>query len=84
MARSLHELAKEAIDIQNGSSLCGLVQGWARTVIELKNILNCGTDELNRHPINQLWADKMADLAGIRTMEKYSEAYEVCRNLSIS
>jgi hypothetical protein len=72
--RTLKELAKEALDIQWGSNLGGLVLGWGRAVQRLRQLCpELDTDALNHHPINVLWSDKLATLAG-RGYNAYSEA----------
>jgi hypothetical protein len=77
MARTIQELAKEALQIQDGCNLSGLVHGWSRAITELREALpDLGTDGINRHPINALWIDKLASLNG-RT--GFTEAYlKVC------
>jgi hypothetical protein len=72
--RTLAELAKEALDIQWGSNLGGLVLGWGRTVQRLRELCpDLDTEQLNHHPVNVLWADKLADLAG---RGRYTEAHD--------
>lgn len=78
-ARTLQELAKEAMDIQDACNLHGLVQGWARSVKELKKLLEAAgitnTDQINQHPINKMWADKLADLSKSREDSGVLDSY---------
>lgn len=78
--RTLQELAKEAMEIQDACNLHGLVQGWARSVKELKKLLEAagigGTDQINQHPINKLWADKLADLSKSRNTVDHMVAFD--------
>lgn len=79
-AATLQELAKEALDIQDGSNLSGLVQGWARSIITLRRLLEAAgvhdTDKINQHPINKLWADKLADLSRSKEWTVFSIAHD--------
>lgn len=82
--RTLKDLAKEAIDVQNACNLSGVVLSWGRAILRLRAILNAGTQETNEHPINQLWADKVAQLTGTQyePMSVVSCAYDkVCKLL---
>lgn len=82
---TLTELAREALRVQNACNLTGVVHGWSRAVSELReNLPDAGTAEINRHPINVLWADKCADLAGVPRLgpEAYSRAYSVVTKLA--
>ncbi|MFH1721200.1 MAG: hypothetical protein ABH950_01200 [Candidatus Altiarchaeota archaeon] len=36
------------------------------------------TKARNEHPISKLFADKIADLAKVRTYDEYSKAYDAC------
>lgn len=84
--RTLKELAKEALDIQNASNLSGLVHGWSRSVKELRfRLAEIGvtdTEAINRHPINQLWADKLADLSRSRGAAAGVKAMVECMKLA--
>ena len=63
--RSLQQLAKESLEIQNACNLSGVVHSWSRSVKRLRELLpNSGTDQINRHFVNVLFADKLADLTG--------------------
>jgi len=62
MSRTLKELAQEAIDVQNACNACGVVQAFARMMIDLGPHTN-GTSERNKHPIVVAYLSKLADLA---------------------
>jgi hypothetical protein len=67
--RTLSELAQEALDVQNACNLSGVVHGWSRAISDLRKLMpTADTEAINRHPINKLWADKVADLAGVPTI----------------
>jgi hypothetical protein len=68
MARTMKELAQEALDVQNACNLSGVVHSFARAMTDLRAVAEAegwaGTQNINTHPICQLWADKIADLTG--------------------
>lgn len=67
--RTLNELAREALQIQDACNLCGLAQRFASVQVELGKYCN-GTTERNQHPVTILWLDKMNSLAGIQAFER--------------
>jgi hypothetical protein len=88
MSRTLADLAQEAIQIQDACNLSGLVHGWSRAITELREIMpTAGTSEINRHPINKLWAYKVYSLAchedmSDRGYEEFKFAYNWCKEHS--
>lgn len=76
MARSLKDLAREALAVQDACNLCGVAQSFARAMIDLGEHAR-GTDERNRHPIAILWSDKIAHLTGTQNLgdDRVAEAY---------
>ena len=80
--RSLQELAREALAVQDACNLCGVAQSFARAMIDLSEHVS-GTDARNNHPIAVLWADKIAHLTSTqgnypsRVTAAYSEAYKL-------
>jgi hypothetical protein len=88
--KTLKELAKEALQVQDASNLSGVVHGWHRAITDLCEILRgdpefSGTDEINHHPINKLWASKVHDLTqmGTSDIEAWKDAYDECKRLSM-
>lgn len=87
--KTIQQLAQEALDVQNASNLSGVVKGWARSIQDLIDRLREsgqyeGTDQINRHPINRMWASKVHDLTGMSfcdTME-YVRTMEACEQLA--
>ena len=84
------ELAQWALEAQNGVNLTGVIASWHRCTMHLRERLQyeCsvnGTAANNQHPINVLFADKLAALAGVytaeSTMQTYSTALQVCERL---
>jgi hypothetical protein len=64
--KTLQQLAKESLDIQDACNSCGLAQRFAKVMIELHQHPDYkGTDWLNKHPIVQMWISKFEHLAGL-------------------
>lgn len=85
MARSVKELAREALLIQDASNLSGIVIGWARAVVELReNYPDEGTFFFNVHPVNKMWASKVHDLTrmGLSDSTAFEEAYRKTKDLA--
>ena len=85
--KTLKDLAKEAIEIQDACNLSGLIHGWHRSMEVLWSILRdsgAGTAQINQHPINQLWASKVHDLTGmgLSDTEAFGKAYDACKKLA--
>ena len=80
MTRTMKELAKEAIDIQNASNLSGIVHSFSRTITELRELLNkeegFSTEKLNQHPVCVLYSDKITSLTDSYSVNTFSKAYE--------
>jgi hypothetical protein len=82
MTRTLQELAREALAVQDACNLSGVAHGFARAMADLCALVP-GTDARNAHPIAVLWADKIAHLTGTqaighdRVMDAYREIYSL-------
>lgn len=64
----LRRLAIEAIDVQNACNLSGVLMGAHKAACSLRTCgsrSGLGTNEINEHPIMQLWTSKIAHLAGV-------------------
>lgn len=81
--RTLRELAKEAIDIQDACNVSALVFGWARCMERFNELFHkCDGDFRNTHPINVMWSDKLASLTGAQYGGLYAEKYAECQKLA--
>ena len=70
--RSIAELAKEALAVQDACNLSGVVLSWGRAITRLRRLLpDAGTTTINTHPLNVLWADKCTQLAGRQFHDAY-------------
>lgn len=77
-SRTLSDLAREALDVQNACNLSGVVLSFGRSIVRLRRLLESegggGTNETNQHPISQLWADKIASLTHTQWDNSWSSA----------
>ena len=75
--RSIQELAKEAIEVQNACNLSGVVLSWSQAILDLRaNLPDAGTATINHHPINVMWASKVQSLTGVFCeQDMFSKAY---------
>jgi hypothetical protein len=82
--RTIAELAKEAIDIQNASNALGLSKGYAEALQELWDCYPLDTLSLWHHPINQLWVSALHEKSGmgLSDTERYGKAYQACKELA--
>ena len=78
--KSLKELAKDALNVQNACNLSGVVHGFSRAMealyITCPGLRSEDTEKRNRHPIAVLWASKVASLTGCEYGDTFSKAYE--------
>jgi hypothetical protein len=82
MARTLKDLAKEALAVQDACNLSGVVHGFARFMSDLCE-MGLDTNARNRHPITLLWVDKVAQLSGYKQDYgvEVQTAYRECARL---
>ena len=77
--RTMKELAKLAIDVQDACNLSGVVHSFSTIISELRNDHNIqNTDELNHHPVCVMFASKIASLTDSETPSEFGKAYEWC------
>jgi hypothetical protein len=66
--RTMADLAREALQVQNACNLSGVVHSFSRAITRLRVLLEAegkgGTANINHHPICQAWASKIVDLSG--------------------
>jgi hypothetical protein len=73
---------EDAISVQDACNLSGVVHSWSRMMDKIwkeSRAMEKGTDFVNRHPINVMFADKVASLTGSNNFSRYSKAYEECQ-----
>lgn len=80
--KTLKELARDALNVQNACNLSGVVISFAQVIRDLKdNLPNAGSDEINQHPIIKIWVDKLASLTGLEQGVLIKE-YQIVSNIA--
>ena len=84
--RTMKELAREALQVQDACNLSGVVHGYARAMSRLRKLLEsegrASTDAVNRHRIAVMWASKVESLTALdfeREHEAFRWAHEVTK-----
>jgi len=84
--RTIQQLAQLAIDVQNACNLSGVAHSFSKVVSELwehAHEQKKGTDWVNKHPIVQAFADKLASLSHIQGFNSNAiEAHRLCEQLA--
>lgn len=88
--RTIADLAREAMQIQNACNPLGLTKGFAEATQELADLMResgefpFSTYAVSCHPVFQLWASKLHDLAcmGLSDTEQFGKAYDECKKLA--
>lgn len=77
--RTIKELAKEALDVQDACNLSAVVHTFSKVVTELRELMRdvgtFSTDNFNRHPIIIMYSSKIASLCGSENATEFSSAY---------
>jgi len=77
--RTIKQLAKEALDVQDACNLSGVVHSFSTVCTELRDIMReegkFSTDNFNRHPIVIMYSSKIASLCGSESAVEFSRAY---------
>jgi hypothetical protein len=83
MGKTLQDLAKEALAVQDACNLSGVVHGFARCMSTMCE-MNMDTDTRNGHPITLLWVDKVAHLSGYKQdySAKIMDAYSAVQKIA--
>lgn len=85
--KTLPELAQQVLDVQDACNLSGVVHAWSAAITNLRELMpTAGTEVINRHPINKLWADKVAHLTGTQNLlcQEVDDAYGVVSEMAAS
>jgi hypothetical protein len=70
MPKTLAELAREALLVQDACNIGGVSRSFAQAMADLHAHVP-GTNERNTHPITRVWIDKLSALAGIQSNDPY-------------
>lgn len=76
--KTLQDLAKEALAVQDACNLSGVVHSFASamtSIWEHARMLGLGTTWVNTHPICVMYSSKIASLTGSYDHETFSKAY---------
>lgn len=68
MARTVKELAAEALQVQNASNLLGISLSFNKMLTDLREHVS-GSHQLERHPITRLYAHKLASMAAVESVD---------------
>ena len=80
--RTLKDLADEVYLAQDACNLSGVVHSWSKSISRLRELLpDAGTHQINIHPINTLWADKVAQLAEAHEGHIVAGAWEMVQEM---
>lgn len=82
MPKTMEELAKDAIQLQDACNGSGVAHTLVRMYSDLRELGVTDTNALNRHPVIQLTLFKLMSLADCQVnMDDFERAYEACRCL---
>lgn len=73
---------ERALNIQDACNLSGVVRSWARVMERIWDEAHAkgkGTEFVNRHEINVLYASKVASLTNAGGMDEFSMSYDLCK-----
>ncbi len=76
---------EDAINVQDACNLSGVVRSWAKVMSKIwdeAHAQSAGTQFVNEHPINVMYASKVASLTGCEVSASFASAYEKCRKHS--
>lgn len=84
--KTIQQLAKDAIDVQDACNLSGVVHSFSQVVTDLRTILTnegkFSTDRLNTHPVVILYSNKIASLCGSESGLEFSRAYDWAKDIA--
>lgn len=86
--RTMKDLAKEALDVQDACNLSGVVHSFSRVMTELREVMRSegyaiSTDAINRHYVAVLFSNKIASLTGSEMTSSFANAYEWAKELTM-
>lgn len=76
----MRNMYADAVQCQDACNLSGVLKSWATYLDAIwaeARAQNKGTDFVNNHPVNVLFADKLYSLTGYGS--RFSEAYAACK-----
>jgi hypothetical protein len=83
VSKTVNELAREALGVQDASNLPGVLLGFHKAACDLRDTLDTGNAAFRRHPVMVLWLDKVRDLIGADlTPKAVNDAWDECKKLA--
>ena len=89
MPRTLAELAREVLIVQDACNIGGVSRAFAQAMVDLGPHCPDGTEQKNTHAITICWIDKMASMARISSFNfdadenrRIAAAFEEVRRLA--
>lgn len=83
--KSIKDLAKEALEVQDACNLSGVVHSFSRAITELRELLRehegYGTHMVNTHPVCVAYASKIASLSGADDFGPTHEAFAILHTM---
>lgn len=79
------KMYQDALTVQYAVNLSGVVRSWAEIMTLIwqeADAVKGGTDYVNRHPVNVLFASKVASLTGCEYNQNYHDAYLKCQEIA--
>lgn len=80
MTKTFKELAQEAILLQDGVNLSGIVHSFSQAITDVRTNLRAegkeSTANVNSHPVCILYASKIASLTNCEIGSEFHEAYK--------
>jgi len=80
--KTIVEMARLALDVQDACNLSGVVHSFSQIVTDLRARLEeqgkGGTEAVNRHPICLLFSSKIASLTYSESPSEFQRAYNWC------
>lgn len=84
--KSMQELCRGAIQVQDACNLSGVVHAFSTAITDLRAHLSSqpdfSTDKLNQHPVAVMYASKIASLTGCENGMAFAHAYSECEDIA--
>jgi hypothetical protein len=84
--KTMQQLCRDAILVQDACNLSGVVHSFSAAMTDLRAHLSTqpdfSTDKLNRHPVAQMYASKIASLTGCEDARSFTNAYSECDDIA--
>lgn len=90
MSKTIQELARDAINVQDACNLVAVARSFSEAVRELRDLVPSGGSfgrSFAVHPITYLWVNKIGDLSGQSDLspfaiDRFGEMYRACEAIA--